>query len=107
MQLRAIHTPGHTDESMCYLLLGEVLFTGDTLFPTGVGRPALDASPEEARARAEALYHRLHKLLALPGPTLLLAGPTRTPVPFAWVPVLKTLSAAAHQRPLRHAIRPH
>jgi rhodanese-related sulfurtransferase len=41
MQLIALRTPGHTPESTCYLLEGKALFTGDTLFPTGVGRPDL------------------------------------------------------------------
>ncbi|MBP6650543.1 MAG: MBL fold metallo-hydrolase, partial [Bacteroidia bacterium] len=44
--LRAIHTPGHTPESTCYLLLDEsyqeyCLFSGDTLFVGDVGRPDL------------------------------------------------------------------
>jgi glyoxylase-like metal-dependent hydrolase (beta-lactamase superfamily II) len=42
-QLRAIRTAGHTTESTCYLLDGEALFTGDTLFLSGVGRPDLCA----------------------------------------------------------------
>lgn len=36
-ELVALHTPGHTPGSTCYLL-GETLFTGDTLFPAGPGR---------------------------------------------------------------------
>lgn len=44
--IRALHTPGHTMESSCYLLLDEqgkeyALFTGDTLFIGDVGRPDL------------------------------------------------------------------
>jgi len=44
--IRAIHTPGHTPESTCYLLLDEsyqeyCIFTGDTLFVGDVGRPDL------------------------------------------------------------------
>lgn len=44
--LRLIHTPGHTMESSCYLLVNEegkeqALFTGDTLFIGDVGRPDL------------------------------------------------------------------
>ncbi|HNP54376.1 MAG TPA: MBL fold metallo-hydrolase, partial [Ferruginibacter sp.] len=44
--LKAIHTPGHTPESTCYLLLDEsyqeyCLFSGDTLFVGDVGRPDL------------------------------------------------------------------
>jgi glyoxylase-like metal-dependent hydrolase (beta-lactamase superfamily II)/rhodanese-related sulfurtransferase len=44
--IRLIHTPGHTMESSCYLLLDEngketSLFSGDTLFIGDVGRPDL------------------------------------------------------------------
>ena len=46
LTLRLIHTPGHTMESSCLLLLDEKgkatsLFTGDTLFIGDVGRPDL------------------------------------------------------------------
>jgi glyoxylase-like metal-dependent hydrolase (beta-lactamase superfamily II)/rhodanese-related sulfurtransferase len=45
-KIRVIHTPGHTMESTCYLLINEegkeeALFTGDTLFIGDVGRPDL------------------------------------------------------------------
>jgi glyoxylase-like metal-dependent hydrolase (beta-lactamase superfamily II)/rhodanese-related sulfurtransferase len=105
LRLSAIHTPGHTAESTCYLLEGQVLFTGDTLFPTGVGRPDLDASQEEAQARAEALYHSLHKLLALPASTLVLAGHTSTPIPFDGVPIMTTLADSDEQVSILHAKR--
>ena len=44
--IRAIHTPGHTLESTCYLLIDENgkthgIITGDTLFIGDVGRPDL------------------------------------------------------------------
>lgn len=44
--IKALHTPGHTLESTCYLLIDEAgrphsLFTGDTLFIGDVGRPDL------------------------------------------------------------------
>ena len=46
LKLRVLHTPGHTPESSCYLLLDEqgkqhAVFTGDTLFVGDVGRPDL------------------------------------------------------------------
>lgn len=46
IKIRAIHTPGHTMESTCFLLIDEngketALFTGDTLFIGDVGRPDL------------------------------------------------------------------
>ncbi|MBL0342275.1 MAG: MBL fold metallo-hydrolase, partial [Bacteroidetes bacterium] len=44
--IKLIHTPGHTMESSCFLLIDEngkekALFTGDTLFIGDVGRPDL------------------------------------------------------------------
>jgi len=105
MQLTALRTPGHTPESTCFLLEGQVLFTGDTLFPTGVGRPDLDASPQEAQARAEALYHSLHKLLALPAETLVLAGHTSMPIPFDGAPIMATLREIDEQVDILHATR--
>jgi hydroxyacylglutathione hydrolase len=46
LRIRVLHTPGHTLESTCYLLLRadgtpHCLFTGDTLFIGDVGRPDL------------------------------------------------------------------
>ncbi len=39
--LQAIHTPGHTPGSTCFLI-GKHLFTGDTLFPGGPGNTNKD-----------------------------------------------------------------
>ena len=46
VKIRVLHTPGHTMESTCYLLIDEkgkevALFSGDTLFIGDVGRPDL------------------------------------------------------------------
>lgn len=46
LTIRALHTPGHTPESTCYLLFDDsmqehCIFTGDTLFVGDVGRPDL------------------------------------------------------------------
>ena len=43
LRLRTIHTPGHTRGSTCFLLEGHpVLFSGDTLFPGGVGNTSFE-----------------------------------------------------------------
>ena len=55
VSIKVLHTPGHTPESTCYLLIDEsgkqkAVFTGDTLFVGDVGRPDLldgTMSPEE------------------------------------------------------------
>jgi len=46
VKIKVIHTPGHTMESSCFLLINEeakeeAIFTGDTLFIGDVGRPDL------------------------------------------------------------------
>ena len=46
INLKVIHTPGHTEESTCLLLVNnrnqpKHLFTGDTVFIDEVGRPDL------------------------------------------------------------------
>ena len=46
IKLKVLHTPGHTLESSCFLLIDEngnnnAVFTGDTLFVGDVGRPDL------------------------------------------------------------------
>ena len=37
ISIKAIHTPGHTQGSTCFLI-NNILFTGDTLFPGGPGK---------------------------------------------------------------------
>jgi hydroxyacylglutathione hydrolase len=73
--VKAIHTPGHTLESTCYLLLDENqkpygLITGDTLFIGDVGRPDLaqDASNELTKEKlASLLFNSLrNKIMPLP-----------------------------------------
>lgn len=105
MHLTALHTPGHTLESSCYLLDGQVLFTGDTLFSTSVGRPDLESSLEDANLRAEALYRSLHRLLALPTGTIILPGHASTPVPFDGVPLMTRLSEIDERVDLLHTTR--
>lgn len=69
LQLKALHTPGHTPESTCYLLKDNdgqdhAIFTGDTLFVGAVGRPDLAVKsdpPLEPKDLANMLFDSLHK----------------------------------------------
>ncbi len=71
---RVLHTPGHTMESTCYLLLDEqgkevALFSGDTLFIGDVGRPDLaqKAAHLTQEQLAETLFDSLrNKVMTLP-----------------------------------------
>lgn len=81
-RLAVLATPGHTDESASYLLDRQALFTGDTLFLEGVGRPDLEAELAEAEQRARALYHSLLRLQGFGGDVLVLPGHTSEPVAF-------------------------
>lgn len=66
LTVRAMHTPGHTMESTCYLLLDEngkqhAVFTGDTLFVGDVGRPdLLDGSGITKEYLAALMYDSLN-----------------------------------------------
>ncbi|AZB08045.1 MBL fold metallo-hydrolase [Chryseobacterium sp. G0162] len=70
VKIKVIHTPGHTLESSCYLLIDEqgnekALFSGDTLFLGDVGRPdlaqkAANRTPQElAGLLYDSLYHKI------------------------------------------------
>lgn len=59
VRLQALHTPGHTDDSYCYLMADRV-FTGDTLFIRGTGRT--DFQNGDAAAQYDSLFGRLLKL---------------------------------------------
>lgn len=90
-RITVISAPGHTMESACYYLDGQALFTGDTLFISSVGRPDLQASPEEARERARVLYRSLRRLLALPADTAVFPGHASEPPAFDRKPIADRL----------------
>src|ERR1700716_805956 len=57
--LDAMYTPGHTDDSYSYLM-GDRVFTGDTLLIRGTGRT--DFQNGSSRAQYESIFNRLLKL---------------------------------------------
>ena len=68
LQIKALHTPGHTKESMCYVVyrVGQrealMVFTGDTLFAGSVGRTDLYGKDAHAN-QAEKLYASINEKL--------------------------------------------
>jgi glyoxylase-like metal-dependent hydrolase (beta-lactamase superfamily II)/rhodanese-related sulfurtransferase len=81
-KLKAIHTPGHTMDSTTYIINKKFLFTGDTLFTDGVGRPDLKANQEQAKLRASLLYNSLQKLAGFSNETIVFPGHLSKPIPF-------------------------
>jgi glyoxylase-like metal-dependent hydrolase (beta-lactamase superfamily II)/rhodanese-related sulfurtransferase len=67
LSLDALYTPGHTDDSYCFLC-GDRVFTGDTLLIRGTGRT--DFQNGDSRAQWESLQ----RLLRLPDETLVFPG---------------------------------
>jgi len=59
MSLDVMYTPGHTDDSYSYLM-GDRVFTGDTLLIRGTGRT--DFQNGSSRAQYESIFNRLLKL---------------------------------------------
>ncbi|WP_150467000.1 MBL fold metallo-hydrolase [Francisella sp. SYW-9] len=59
MKLKAIYTPGHTDDSYSFIL-GDKLFTGDTLFVRGTGRT--DFQHGDSFAQYDSIKNKLFKL---------------------------------------------
>jgi glyoxylase-like metal-dependent hydrolase (beta-lactamase superfamily II) len=65
---RVIHTPGHTPGGCCFLV-GNDLFSGDTLFPNGPGNTSFPGGDTEA------IYRSIReKLMVLPDETNVYPG---------------------------------
>lgn len=81
IRIVALHTPGHTPESMCYAVYLDdapdhawAVFTGDTLFIGEAGRTDL-TDPSQTGFHAGQLYDSVHaKLLPLGDQAILLPG---------------------------------
>lgn len=68
VQLQVLHTPGHTEGS-CVFVVGEDLFSGDTLFQRGIGRTDLEGGNFE-----KIVFSIKERLYALPGETVVYPG---------------------------------
>lgn len=66
LELRVLHTPGHTDDSVTYVI-GDAAFIGDTLFAPDFGTARCDFPGGNARK----LYQSIQRIFALGGATRL------------------------------------
>ncbi|WP_428940723.1 MBL fold metallo-hydrolase [Fontivita pretiosa] len=82
VRLRAVHTPGHTLEHICWAVFDEtrstdtpwLMFTGDFVFVGDVGRPDL-LGPDQQTQLARLLYQSIfHKLFSMPDFTEIYPG---------------------------------
>jgi glyoxylase-like metal-dependent hydrolase (beta-lactamase superfamily II) len=64
LEIKVMHTPGHTPACVSYLI-GDAVFVGDTMFMPDYGTARADFPGGDARL----LYRSIHKLLALPSAT--------------------------------------
>jgi glyoxylase-like metal-dependent hydrolase (beta-lactamase superfamily II) len=67
LEIKAIHTPGHTPGSICFLVCGHI-FTGDTVYSGGPGE---SRGPE---ATIQILKNITEKIYTLPDETVVLPG---------------------------------
>lgn len=66
--LKVLHTPGHSPGGVCFLT-GQILFSGDTIFPNGPGNTALPG------ANHEKILDSIHKkIFTLPENTIIYPG---------------------------------
>lgn len=61
-KIKIIKTPGHTDGSVCFVVNGKAILTGDTLFLEGVGRPDLGRNKEDVKKGAKVLFKTLNEI---------------------------------------------
>jgi hydroxyacylglutathione hydrolase len=66
LEVEAIPTPGHSDDMVCFVVNGELVFSGDTLFKDTVG----GGDPDQIRRSVMDVYMAMpHERRVLPGHT--------------------------------------
>ncbi len=110
LRIQALHTPGHTPESTCYLLLDEngkehAVFTGDTLFVGDVGRPDLLDGKMSREELANMLYDSLNKKIK-PLPDSVIVYPAHGPGSACGKNIGKeTFSTIGEQKKFNYALK--
>ena len=111
VKIKVLHTPGHTMESACYLLLDEAglphsLFSGDTLFLGDVGRP--DLAQKAAHLTQEQLAGLLYDSLMnkiMPLPNEVMVYPAHGAGSACGKNMMKeTMDSLGHQKEMNYAL---
>jgi glyoxylase-like metal-dependent hydrolase (beta-lactamase superfamily II)/rhodanese-related sulfurtransferase len=110
IKIKVLHTPGHTPESTCYLLIDELgrehaIFTGDTLFVGDVGRPDLLDGVMTREELASMMYDSLNKKIkTLPDDVIVY--PAHGPGSACGKNIGKeTFSTIGHQKKFNYALK--
>ncbi len=109
--IQALHTPGHTPESTCYLLSDEngkphAIFTGDTLFVGDVGRPDLLDGVMTQEELASMMYDSLNTKIK-PLSDEVIVYPAHGPGSACGKNIGKeTFSTIGHQKKTNYALQP-
>jgi hydroxyacylglutathione hydrolase len=80
LNLRVLHTPGHSEDSICLIIDKETVFTGDTLFVGGIGR--IDLPGGNVKEMYLSLYR---KVSALEDQLTVYPGHDYGPFPFSTI----------------------
>ncbi len=70
-EVRVLFTPGHTPGSTSFIINGQFLISGDTVFIHSIGRPDLGGKVDEW---SDALFHTLEKIRGLDENLIVLPG---------------------------------
>lgn len=110
--IKVLHTPGHTMESSCFLIVDEegkdhAIFTGDTLFIGDVGRPDLAVTSTMTKEDlASHLYDSLReKILNLSDDVILYPGHGQGSACGKNMSA-ETIDTLGHQKEVNYALRP-
>lgn len=90
LEVRALHVPGHTLGAVAYLI-GDAVFTGDTLFVAGCGR-LFEGTPEQMHASLSG------KLAKLPASTRVYCGHEYTATNLAFAAAMEPENAAVRAK---------
>lgn len=89
--LQALATPGHTMDSMTFLINDEFVLTGDTLLIDQTGNPESSSSVPDLMRQTALLYQSVENLMKLPDSVMVLPGHISKPIAFDQKAIFTTI----------------